>query len=715
MIKTHHYFAFVAAFILLAIYGLFVFPLVDIRNLDWPIFSGHAEGLSLVTYGKWRALSFEYLLTDSFSGEFTVGYNFVSDYLLNILSDFLNIPSIVVHSVIMGPLMGFVFVLLNYYYIYKIYRLPFVALISSVLIAFTADSTLLGLFFDNGEQIRSLVHVPFFSLHLATSQSMGWILLIPTLGSVFLAFQDDRVAPKIIAGAFIALLLQSHSLTFINAVTVIALFLSMQSFAYRVSEKHLYRAAAFLILVFLVIAFFMSGSITAFHIIGCCAAMAFLSFIFYPSKWRFYTIVGTTASLVISPYGLFVLSNIDSFTGYEQAVGRVVNLRTIVVYFLPHLLLGLYLIILKVKQREFSLGSKDAWLICFLIATAVLSQNHLFGWHNHPYRFTINLIFPLSIVSAFALYKAWEARHYIIILLGFMFFGVMIQTELCHVLEDGKMKYGRVIKGDIRLANYLGYIRANTDPDKYLMLSAEYRYPRGTSLNSLVMSYSNSRAFLPDYRYIFWHNKYRNRLRSFCIIFPDFPLYDRRHEGCDSVLKDVGLTTNLSESPLDIQDPLLMNIFIKALNVEIFAGREEMGESIRRQASLLDWNIDYDNGRHVVASIGNTIREEVGNIANIRYDKEGGQADIYVENSGEYTINILGASLSDITNGAEINGKNESLLFSNEHFGEINVILQKGHNELLIPWAKPYRIDYQDQSDYINFISITSKKMKAGS
>jgi hypothetical protein len=79
MIKNRHYLAIFAALTLFGVYGAFVFPLVDINNLDWPIYTSHWEGLSLVTYWKWREPSIEYLLTDSLSAEFTDGYNFVSD------------------------------------------------------------------------------------------------------------------------------------------------------------------------------------------------------------------------------------------------------------------------------------------------------------------------------------------------------------------------------------------------------------------------------------------------------------------------------------------------------------------------------------------------------------------------------------------------------------------------------------------------------------
>jgi hypothetical protein len=168
----------------------------------------------------------------------------------------LNIPSVVVHSVILAPLLGFIFVLLNYYYIFKIFKSSAIALTSAILIAFTADSTLLPFYFDNSEQIKNLIHVAIFSLHLSTGQSLGWVLFVPTIASVFLVFQSDNVSSKIVAGLFVGLLFQTHSLTFINALMVIAFFLVGLSLSHNIRQKYIGRAIFLLLLSAAIIGFF---------------------------------------------------------------------------------------------------------------------------------------------------------------------------------------------------------------------------------------------------------------------------------------------------------------------------------------------------------------------------------------------------------------------------------------------------------------------------
>jgi len=552
MIKSRHVLAFIAAFSVLGLYGSLVFPLVDIENIHWPIFSTHSEGLSFVTYGKWREYSLEYFLTDALSGEFPVAYNFTSDYLLNILSEFLGVPSAVVHSVFFAGLIVFLFLLLNYYYIYKIFKQSSVALVSALLISYTADSNLLELFFKNSEQIKNLVHVPVSSLHLATGQSAGWVLFMPTLGSLYLAFHDEKVSSKVIAGLFIGLLFQTHSLTFINVIAVIALFLNSQSLRYCLSRGATYRSVLLVGLLLIIAIIFADEKVTAFDVVGFCAISIMISFLFNLGKWRFYVLVGTVASIIVTPYSLIILSNIGSFSGYDSTIGRTVSWGVTLVFFLPHMLLAFYGVMLLIRRRVFELDNKSIWLACLLVATLILSQNHLFNWNNHPYRFTINLIFPLSIISAVALTSAWNNRHYFVVCLGFFVFGFMITNQVDEIVTDGRFRYGKVVKAERPLGEYLNYVQEKTNPENYILLPAEHRYPKGARFNSLVMSYSRSRAFLPDYRYIFWQNRYRNRLRTFCVIFPGYPLHDTYHKGCDTLLADIGLADTENQAPINM-------------------------------------------------------------------------------------------------------------------------------------------------------------------
>lgn len=105
------------------------------------------------------------------------------------------------------------------------------------------------------------------------------------------------------------------------------------------------------------------------------------------------------------------------------------------------------------------------------------------------------------------------------------------------------------------------------------------------------------------------------------------------------------------------------------------------------------------------------LKDGYGSVTKIAYDHKGSNIDIYVESPGRYTIDILGYGLSDITNGAQVNGSNESLVFKQDYLAEVSVFLTYGHNTLFIPWAEAYLDSYNNNSDYVNFISVVSEDL----
>ena len=712
MINKYTALGLISAAVLSLLSFSFIYPLLDLSNLSWPIFTSHWEGLSLVTYGKWRSLSLDHLLTDTLSGEFPVGYNFVSDYLVNILSNILGLPSVVVHSVIYPPILGFFFVFLNYYFLSKTLKLPGVALISAILIAFTADSTLLGYFFDNKDQIKTIVHVPIFTLHLATAQSLGWVLFLPTFCSFYLAFENEKILPKILAGFLIGVLLQTHTLTFINATTTITTYLICRSLFHLLSRKQYLLFVLLCTLAISCIVLFNKPKISAFDIVICCTLLSFLSVVFYPQKWKFLFATGASSIITILPYGVFVFNNLNEFSGYESGGQAIIDWTTTFVYYLPHVVLTLFLLYLLATKKEFKFDSRIIWLFSLLAATAIFTQNHAFNWHNHPYRFTVNLIFPLAIISSLAMSYGWKSRSFTIPVIAGIFFTAMVHTEIERALRDGHLRFGKPHIGNTSVSSYLSYISKNTRKDQYLLLPPEERYPNGTAFNSLVMSYSNSRGFLPDYRYIFWKKRYKNRLRSFCVIFPEFPIQDGTHKGCEDLLGDIGMDrTNESLNLLRIHDPYLKNAFLGTLNIGLLSGRYEMGNFIREQAKTLGWKIKFDNGNEIVAETNLDTQINYGKISDAHYDESGYRATITIEDTGKYVVHILGGSLNEMAEGLTIDEKHYEIHYVEPYLGEVEVKLAAGSYSFLVPWPPEIASNYKNNADYINFISLAPKSI----
>ena len=126
-------------------------------------------------------------------------------------------PAMSVQAVLFGPLLGSAFLLLNYLSIAAVVRDRRVALVASLLISLGGNST----FFDRPEPVSGLsldavLHVPFHVFSLATAQSLGWVLMLPCLSLTHLAYRGSSRAHAASAGALLAALFHTHTLTFVN-------------------------------------------------------------------------------------------------------------------------------------------------------------------------------------------------------------------------------------------------------------------------------------------------------------------------------------------------------------------------------------------------------------------------------------------------------------------------------------------------------------------
>ena len=59
-----------------------------------------------------------------------------------------------------------------------------------------------------------------------------------------------------------------------------------------------------------------------------------------------------------------------------------------------------------------------------------------------------------------------------------------------------------------------------------MLAPAEVSYARGLVQATMLMAYSRVPAFVPDYRFVLWRQRYRNRMGLFCFLFPGYPNLD---------------------------------------------------------------------------------------------------------------------------------------------------------------------------------------------
>ncbi len=195
-------------------------------GLDWPIWLHHHEAVALTTYGQWWVKAPHRYLTDGASGEFPTYYQNLSDTLINLVAERGRWPAMTVQAVIYGPLLGFLFLWLNYLSLAPILRDAQTALWASLIISLGGNSGLTRWIDPAWDRALSFrLHVPFHALSLGTGQSLGWVLFLPCLCLMYRAYREFTIPRAVAAGACLGLLLHVHTLTFVNVAFVQLVYL----------------------------------------------------------------------------------------------------------------------------------------------------------------------------------------------------------------------------------------------------------------------------------------------------------------------------------------------------------------------------------------------------------------------------------------------------------------------------------------------------------
>src|SRR5262245_54251853 len=183
--------AIAGALLLGLLYVSPVLPDVLRSGLDWPIWIDHPEGLIHTNTGKWLVAPPHRAFVEGASGDFPQYYASLSDTLLNVAGAALGAPAMTVQAVVAGPLLGALFLLLNYLSLAAVLGDRRVALGASALLSLGGNASFVDrLDPASGLPLNGVLHVPFHVISLATSQSLGWVLMLPALGLGYLAHRE---------------------------------------------------------------------------------------------------------------------------------------------------------------------------------------------------------------------------------------------------------------------------------------------------------------------------------------------------------------------------------------------------------------------------------------------------------------------------------------------------------------------------------------------
>ncbi len=493
-------------------------------GLDWPIWLDHPEGVIHTNAGKWLVKPPHRPFTDGNTGEFPQYYPSLSDNLINLVAVPLGIPGMTVQAVLFGPALGAAFLLASYLSLAAVLRDRWAALAASVVLALGGNAT----FVDrpdpaSGLSLNTVLHVPFHVISLGTSQSLGWVLLLPTLCLGYLAYREFTKARAVGAGLLLALLFYAHTLSFVNAGAVILLSLVAANAVERPRDG---RFRAWLACLGLLATAFVAlaatrPAVTFAHLVALGGLALAATFFVDPHK-RYYVWSFAPAALLALPYAVLLARNRAAFAamqgGWEHVQMMAVGLPGALLFF------SAYLAAAALAFRFSRDRALVAWLGMFLATTSFLAVNHLWHWGNHPYRYAIHLLFPLTILGVLGLR---DAPRLLAAPLGAWIAAVCL-------LNAWSFAAGRPVTVRFRVAEperarFLETVRAETRRAKggtRIIPPVELTYPRGLVQGTMLMAYSEIPAYVDDYRHVLWPERHHNRMGLFCFLFPGYPNLD---------------------------------------------------------------------------------------------------------------------------------------------------------------------------------------------
>ncbi|MFI4944330.1 MAG: hypothetical protein ACHP85_13770 [Burkholderiales bacterium] len=680
-----------------------VLPDVARTGLDWPIWIDHPEGLIHTNYGKWWALPPHHYLVDGSSGEFPIYYPCLSDSLVNVAAAALGAPAMSVQAVLFGPLLGAAFLLLNYLSLAAVLGDRRVALVASLLISLGGNST----FQDrpepvSGLSLQAVLHVPFQVISLATAQSLGWVLMLPCLSLTHLAYRDGSRARAVAAGALLAALFYSHTLTFVNAGAAQLAYLVFSNAQERARDGRFRAWLAALGLVGLafvgLVATRPSLSFAVFVALGGIALLP--TFLVDPRK-RFYLWSYGTAGLLALPYVLLLGRHARALALVQDAWNQVqmmaVGLTGFALFF------AAYLVAAAFGGRSLRDDPARTWILSLLAATAFLAVNHLWHWGNHPYRYAIHMLFPLSILAALGLR---QAPRPLTALLG-LWLGAVCLYDVAG-FATGRSVSVRFRVAEPERASFLESVRRVTGREdargQRLLAPAELPpYPRGLVQQTMLMNYSRIQSFVPDYRHVLWPERYRNRMGLFCFLFPGYPNQDYPFgwRACDEELEpDQALVT--------IHDPRLRTQILPVYRIGYAAAPgKPFSVALKEAAARYGWPI-------VVATDNAAfLRTDVPSLPGIApLAREDGPADALVirvtpVRAGPHVLVLGGRRLEERLTRLQLDGRALVPVRRRGNWAVVDLELATGSHRLELPSLDTAA---DPQADYLYFAAVVSRE-----
>lgn len=654
------------------------------------LYSGQAEAVSLTSYGKWAVNPPYRFMTDGFTGDFATYYNYLGDVFTNLAARVSGQPAMVLQVTLFPILLGALFFLFNFWSLRIVFtdgRVPFVS------------ALVLSLYWNMTTQAKygALIHTPFHSLPISNAQSFGWLMVLPILCLMYVAFERNDLKRGLASGALLGLLFHTHTLTFLNVALVAVVFLTWREHQKKWVGKTVDRISfgAVVLVAGLIVAASIFGVLNLFWLAVASLLLLSANFARTSRKKVFIAVFGG-AWVVMLPVLIHFAAHVRAGVADLQT-GNAIPVLKVVSFYFPCLLMWGGLL----RRSPTKLRPQMIWLGSIVWTTLFLGFNHWFGWGNHPYRFVTNLVFPLAIASGVGwvyLKDNWVsiARIWIVILLGanVIFFA------------GGRRLYHQVLRLGQGQSEVLKRLAESTKDSRGVVLNApEFLYPVGVAQNATLMNVSSLPAFVPDYRYIGDQKRYRHRMSLFCFLFPNFPHIDF-HSGYQACHQgqEIGVVKWL--------DPDLKQAVLPIYSIGYAASLNgPFTQEIRKMAQRWKWEILATSGQDAVLA-----RVKVQDRPGLAQWESGVDSDpsfvakFRISEGGRYHIILGGIDLEANAIEIQVDGVSLSRPRSGGDWMKGQVDLSPGEHELKVVWKQRLRERGQDS---IFFVSAIQDRWKS--
>jgi len=565
---------------------------------------GHTESVSLSLYGRFQGAA---LVTDAYSGEFPTYYNFLSDWLINLLARATGLPAFSAQALIYVPFLTAFLFIGTYLSIRAVEADRWVALLAAVLAVASAETPFVHYLYPLLEPFSKL-HAPTETLippaeglGVASSQDFGWGWFLPTLASLYCAKRQGGVLRTVFAGALLGICCLAHTLTFLQVATTVSVYVVVDAITTRIRDGQtrdgLLRLAA---LIALTAGVALVSRRTGVSMVNF-AVYWFVCFIISLTDWRslrFAAIYGFTSVIVAAPYLLQIWQlglQGSAFQSYDSPLPRTE-------FVLFHLGYILSVLLVFLNARRLKRSDALIWIAVMLIVSIGMGYGKIFGFQSHEYRFLTNAILPFAVVSGFVLTipRSASRKIAVFVLVPLLLVGVLrnllaisgtLPGPVGQILGNSFIYYGRAIplpEGASPLLDRLQTETAALPDGSRLLVPPEYDYPQQAYRNGLLLAVSRFPSLIPDPRYIVWRDLYADRVAVFCSLFPDYHHFDA-HTGvrlCEETPKEIAPNLSLIHTGLDA-----LSLYRTSL-LALFRGPQD--RDIAERAAALGMTPVYD-------------------------------------------------------------------------------------------------------------------------